>query len=149
MPESVLDANRGLQIRFGPGGMEVAMYKDTPGIYLSVTGAIVSEQVAAAAGFPVKALGQKREIQLRKETAFAAIEEEFSVVSKSEVIAEAGGFQVVSLGIGRHEIRDPTGAVLTEKPMSKKAAKLLLQKLAPTEVVPDDRAATVTETAKE
>lgn len=133
MPDGPIDLDRGVSIRITSQGMRVNMYKDEPGVYRTVTGALLSEKVAFEAGFPVQKLAEEREIQLRKATAFAAIEEEFSKVSEEKVVREAGGFQVVALGLGRHEVRDPTGATLTEKPMSSKEAFLLLKKLAPAE----------------
>ncbi len=135
MSANPIDENRGVIVRFGPGDVEVVMYKDEPGIYLTNTGALVSEKIAAAAGFPVKALGQTREIQLRKTAALAAIEDEFQSSTEEETIAEGGGFSVVSLGLGRHEVRDPNGETLTETPMSRKEAEMLLSKLAPVDPV--------------
>ncbi len=129
-----VDLNRGVTIRITAGGMRVHMYKDEPGVYRTVTGALLSEKVAFEAGFPVQELGQTREIQLRKTAAFAAIENEFDKVSEEKLIKEAGGFQVIALGLGRHEVRDPNGVTLTEAPMSRKESLLLLSKLAPADV---------------
>ena len=135
MAAKPIDENRGCIVRFGPGNVEVVMYKDEPGIYLTNTGAMVSEKIAAAAGFPVKDLAQKRDIQLRKTAALSAIEDEFQSSTEEKTIAEGGGFSVVSIGLGRHEVRDPNGVTLTEMPMSRKEAEMLLSKLAPAEPV--------------
>ena len=50
-----IDINLGCSIREHPEAGKLAMYKDTPGVYLNMFGQEVSEKVAREAGFEVDA----------------------------------------------------------------------------------------------
>ena len=48
-----------------------------------------------------------------------------------EVVQESNGFKVVSIGLGRHVVKDPDDNVLTSVPVPKEQAMLLLKALVP------------------
>lgn len=114
------------------GGMAVYMYKDEPGVYYDVHGKPVVEAIAKKAGFPTDKLAKAK----RRRDAVAALEAQFRAELDADdqeeevVLAEAGGYKVVSLPMGRAKVVDKdTGDSVTPVPMPVEAAKVLLGEL--------------------
>jgi len=136
MAQRKIDYDRGVLIRAHQAtGVEVYMYIDTPGEYLSVHGTPVTTELARQAGYPVDELGKKRELRERMKTAHANIEAELMLqAEEKKVVREKGGFRVVAFGLGRHQVLAPDDTLLTPNPIPEEQAFLLLDQLVPSPV---------------
>ena len=134
-----IDYNRGVTKRIHPSGVEVYMYNDAPGVFLNAYGNEVDEKLAGAAGYDVVRLGRDRLKQERMSQAMTAIEQELATADDIiEVeIAERKGFKIVGIGLGRFNVLDPDGGVLTPHPTSEEMAYLLLDQMAPVDAPPE------------
>jgi hypothetical protein len=132
----LIDLNRGVEIRkHRTSGMQIFMYRDTPGVYLNAFAKEVSENLAKEAGFPVQEYARKRTAKARMAKAMSAIEAELAVAEEDRpVLAERGGYKVVGLGLGRAQITDEDGNALTDEPVAQDYALKLLTELAGPEV---------------
>lgn len=117
------------------GGMAVYMYKDEPGVYYDAHGKVVPELMAQKAGFPTDKLAKAK----RRRDAVAALEAQFRAELEADdqdeavVLAEAGGYKVIALPMGRAKVVDKdTGDSVTPVPMPVEAAKVLLGELTKT-----------------
>lgn len=129
-----IDYDRGVQKRHHGSGLEIYMYVDAPGVYLNSHGTEVSEALAQQAGYPTEDLGRQRVMKERMAQATEAIAREMGIAPKEKkVVKEKGGFKVIDIGIGRHQIEDPDGAVLTPQPLPLEQATRLLEELVPTQ----------------
>jgi hypothetical protein len=128
-----IDLDRGVTLRITGDGVEVYMYKDTPGVYLNAYGTQVSEQLALRAGFDVERLAKARKRREMMKKAALMIDEELDQddVRTKKVIVERNGFTVTSIGLGRHIIEDPDGLKITERPLTKEEAVALFDELVP------------------
>lgn len=129
MPEPI-DANRGFINHKTRHGVEVFMYKDDPGIYLSASGAMVSEALAKDAGFPVVPLKKKGEMKRVLAEAHAEIEQRFQAATE-KVLKTSKDYVIVSLGEKRYVIRDSNGTQIHDNPFSHRDAMRLFEKLVP------------------
>lgn len=128
--------DRGVVMRSHPTmNMDILMYIDDPGIYFDAHGNILTDSLAEAAGFDVSDLSRKHKIKQALRKAEQQVLEEFGAVEKT-VVAEREGFTVRDIGLGRYQVHGPDGALLTNQPISKDHALVLLDNLAP----PDDKA---------
>lgn len=128
-----IDLNRGVTIRRDvQTGMEVFMYKDTPGEYLTAHGKPVPEELARRVGFPVEDLGKERRKRELMEEARIRIEREVELASSlpEDVLEERNGFQVIGIGGGNAFFRDPEGNNLTPRPIPRDMAFKLLDEMA-------------------
>lgn len=122
--------NRGIMKRSHPLGLDVYMYIDTPGEYMTAHGTPIAEEFAQAAGFPIDSLRREKIKRERMAQAKQAIEAELEVqASVREVVEEKDGFKVYSIGLGRHAVEDPAGNSLSKEPLTKEQALLLLKAL--------------------
>ena len=127
-----IDYNRGVIKRIHPTGIEVYMYRDTPGHYLNAFGSEVGAELAKAAGFDTERYGKARLRGERMGEAMKIIEAELaSGPAEPTVVEERAGFQIVDIGLGRFRLVDPDGGVLTTTPVPREMADLLLDQLAP------------------
>jgi hypothetical protein len=129
---SPIDLNRGVEIRkHRQSGMQIFMYRDTPGVYLNAFAKEIPAHLAKEAGFPVEDYSRKRLAKEKMGAAMAAIEAELATGEgeQQEILAEAGGYKVVALGLGRAKLFDTEGNALTEEPMAKDYALKLLAEL--------------------
>lgn len=131
-----IDYDRGVVIKLIKElGMEVFMYKDTPGVFLSQHGTEVSPLLAKRAGYDVDLLMRKREHARLVALATASATEKLNLSSENatkQVIAEQGGFQVVLIGGSRYVLLSPDGAELTKGiPLTEQVALELLKEVAP------------------
>ena len=139
MAEMIIDYNRGVTKRIHTSGVEIYMYKDTPGEYLNARGDPVSEELAASAGFPVEELKKAKLKRERMKTAMDTIEAEIGAAETTEVVeAERNGYKMVNIGFGRYHVRDPDNNNLTPTPVPKEVAELLLKNMGGEEEVPKD-----------
>lgn len=132
MTDRAIDYDRGVSIREDPKtGVQVFMYKDTPGVYLDVFGHEVSEELAKAASFDVENLSKARQRRERMAAAMAAIAADLPMDTDLKTVKERDGFKIVEYGMGRHRVEDPDGNTLNTIPLPKEQAFLLLDNLAP------------------
>lgn len=125
-----VDYDRGIMKRSHPVGLDVYMYLDTPGVYLTAHETPLSEEFAKQAGFDVEALRREKTKRERMAQAKLAIEQELEVQAQvHEVVEEVKGFKIVAIGLGRHVVEDPDGNTLTKEPLALEQAKLLLKAL--------------------
>ena len=142
---SNIDLNRGVTIRRQPTtGVQVFMYKDTPGVFLNAHGTEVSPEMAKSSGFDTETLLKDKLKRERMAVAMSTIEAEFSSgPAMRETVREADGFKLIAVGLGRHKVLDPDGEELHDKPLTLEEANLLLDQLthtAPVEPeVPSDK----------
>lgn len=123
-----IDLDRGVTIRIETSGVRVYMYKDTPGIYYNHGGHVISEKIAAAAGFPVDELRHMKEMRDKQSDALNAIEREFLGQPVTE-IANVEGWKIMHLGVGRHSVLDPDGNSMNTRDMTQEEALILLEQL--------------------
>ena len=137
---SNIDLNRGVTIRRQPTtGVQVFMYKDTPGVFLNAHGTEVDPDMARSAGFDTETLLKDKLKRERMAVAMSTIEAEFSSgPAMRETVREADGFKLIAVGLGRHKVLDPDGEELHSQPLTLEEANLLLDQLthtAPKEAV--------------
>lgn len=129
-----IDLNRGVRSRRDPRtGVEVYMYKDTPGEYLTAHGTPVSEEFARKVGFPVEDLGKQKRKRELMEQARVRIEHELEQAAQEpeNVLEERNGFKVIGVGsAGSALFRDPEGNNLTPHPVNRDMAFKLLDEMA-------------------
>lgn len=130
-----IDYDRGVLKRHEPkSGVEVYMYIDSPGVYLSAHGTEVNPALAQAAGFDTETLGRKRVMNERMEAAMDSIRREMAVGEvKKEVVREDKGFKIINIGMGRHYVEAPDGDRLTANPIPIEQAEVLFDQLVPKE----------------
>jgi hypothetical protein len=121
MAERKVDYDRGVIINVHPGtGMDVFMYVDAPGKYITAHSNEVSETIAREAGYDVEKLSKERTRLERKLAAAKLIDAELADDKDIEqvVVRERDGWKLVSFGVGRHNVVDPDGNVLNRSPLS-------------------------------
>lgn len=134
MPNNI-DYDRGVYIQVhNSTGVDVFMYVDEPGIYRNAYGTEVSADLAKEAGYDVERLGKERARFERRAAALDAIDKELEhedARAMKEVVAEKGGFKIIAIGLGRHQLEDPDGQTLTAAPIPLEQAQVLLNRLVP------------------
>lgn len=131
-----IDLDRGVHSRTHPAtGMDVYMYVDDPGVYLTAHGTPVPEELAVQAGFPTQEYAKKRRIKLALAAAHNKVMQELAEANQGEKIVtkERDGFRVVDLGYDRYQVLSPDGDVLNTTYLSLNHALILLDQLVPPE----------------
>lgn len=130
-----IDYDRGVMKRkHAASGVDVYMYVDAPGLYLTAHGTYVSDKFAEQAGYDVKNLALARVKKERVSQALAAIDTELAMAGpKHETVKEKGGLKVVDTGVGRFNVEDTDGNILNNVSLSKEMALKLLDNLIPEE----------------
>lgn len=130
-----IDVDRGVWIKSDPGtGIQVIMYVDEPGVFLSWHGRPVADELAASAGFDVKQLKNEKLKRERMAAAGKLIEAEFAAaLSGSQVVVERGGFKLMDLGGGRFTIRDEDNNPMSRTVLTEEQARKVFDQLAPVE----------------
>ena len=124
-----IDLNRGVTIKTHSSGVQIYMYKDTPGVYLTAHGTEAPQKLAREAGFDVEKLRRALVKKERMAQAMVAVEQEFSAPESShKVIADKDGFSVMSIGFGKHNLIDPDDNKINPRPLTKQEAMALLEK---------------------
>lgn len=129
MADRIIDYDRGALIKTHPGtGMDVFMYVDDPGKYLNAHGHAVPETIAQESGYDVEKLGKEKLRLERKKNAAALIDAELADDKDltENVVAEIDGWQLISLGLGRHNVVDPDGNILNKNHLSVEMGQKLL-----------------------
>lgn len=127
-----IDLDRGVRLSKDPRtGMEVYMYLDSPGEYLTPQGSHCPDAVAAAAGYDIESLG-KEKIKREKLAEFQRqLDVEFSGEADRTVLAERGDFKLVEVGTNGNVIITDNDKSLTALPMPRSLGEELFEKLAP------------------
>lgn len=143
MATKVIDYDRGVVINTHKEyNIEVYMYKDDPGVYLSAHGTPVSNEVAQGAGFDIEKFGRLKLKKERMNKAMQLIEKELDTIEvKKDVVEERGGLQLVDIGLDRFQVIGPDGEALNKTPLSREQGSRLLKGLAPDEAPSDTPAA--------
>lgn len=129
-----IDLDRGVLSRSDPDtGMDIFMYHDKPGVFLSAHGSEVSIELARRAGFEVDKLLRERHIKEAVKAAQDKVLAEMDEADRGErvVVAEKGDFKIIDIGYDRYQVLSPDGDVLSPKPMNKREAVILLDQLVP------------------
>lgn len=137
MTDRKIDYDQGVLINVHPGtGMDVFMYVDHPGKYLTAHNTPVPDQIAKEAGYDVERLAKEKLRMERKLQANAIIDKELSddANTNEECVNSRNGFKLVSIGMGRHLVKDPDGNTLNAHPLPKESAEKLLYAMAGDEV---------------
>lgn len=130
--ERKIDYNRGVRMRVhNSSGITVYMYKDDPGVYLNAYGDELPEEMAKACGFPVDLLAKYKLRKERMAVALETIESELSLDDDDDMhehvtLIEKEGYKLVSIGLGRHLLKDPDGELLTRKHLTEEEGKVIL-----------------------
>lgn len=135
-----IDLDRGVHQRIDLGtGMDIYMYVDTPGVYLTLHGTEVDVELARRAGFPVEEQLKKRRVQQALVAAQDRVLAELQVADQSVkvVVKEADGFKIIDIGYDRYQVLSPDDDVLTPSPLNLRSAVILLGQLVPGFVVPE------------
>jgi hypothetical protein len=123
-------------------GMEVYMYADNPGHYLSSHGNAVSEELAREAGYNTEHFAKLRMRKEKMAAASKAIEDELDIADRSgtkEVVLDRDGFKLIHYGAGRHYIEDPDGNNLTPAaPLPREAAERIFDQVVTPKPAPAD-----------
>ena len=127
---------RGVIINMDPRtGVEIFMYVDDPGVYLSAHGTPVSEGLAQSAGYDIAKFAKERKLKERLKQAHASIQKELEMESaKSDnriVVKEKSGWKVTDIGLGRHNVQDPEGNVMHKGHLTGEQALSLIEQLVP------------------
>jgi len=127
--------NGGILLRQGPGGMSIYMYNDDPGVFLNERGAVVSEAIAAQAGYDVASLAKVRRRKLAIAKAQAGVDAEYATEENSNIISERGEYRLVEVAAGHFQIHfveeDGKGSPLSGVLTHKAAEKLFLDLAGP------------------
>lgn len=117
MADRVIDYDRGVIIRLIPKlNMEVFMYVNEPGVYLSAHGKELNRAIAEEAGFDVVRYAAQRTHRERMAKASTMLADELRIGQDAGirmVVEQQDGFKIVSIGKGRHELEDEDGNILT------------------------------------
>jgi hypothetical protein len=112
-----INLDRGVLIRsVQDTGMDVYMYRDDPGVYLTAIGNEVPEKIAEQAGFNVDRFRRLRNRKLGMARAAELLDEETALAdneSQRTAVYDKDGFKVILYGLGRHIVEDPDGNNLT------------------------------------
>lgn len=133
-PGMQIDLDRGVTMTTHPSGVDIYMYKDEPGVYLSAFGRPLPEQLAKEAGMPVDVYGRARRKKELIAAAHAQIErdiEEQIQGGSRRVLVTRDGLHLVDIGLGRHIIEDADGNVLTKEHMSEEYGRRLFDQMVP------------------
>lgn len=131
--DRVIDYDRGVIINnHANTGMDVFMYVDDPGKFLTAHGNVVPDDLAKEAGYNVDKLAKDRLRIDRRKQANAAIEKELADENEVEdvLVEERAGFKLVAYGLGRHKLIDPDGNVLNAHPLTSETGARLLTAMA-------------------
>lgn len=133
MPVGNVDYDRGVLIKTHVStGMDVFMYVDESGKYLSAHSRPVSDAIAKEAGYDIEKLAKDRLKMERKAHAMSLIDDELSDDKdvKEESVHERNGYRVITTGLGRFHVLDPDNNRLTAAPVSKEIAMKLFNGMA-------------------
>lgn len=124
-----LDLDRGVTIRFHPSNrMQIAMYDDTPGAYVTQTGDFVAPELARQAGFDVERDIRRKVANERLAAARRQIEAELR--EEEEIIASAlsgkSKMDVRHIGGGQYALFSKEGKQLTKVAMTRADIELLV-----------------------
>lgn len=127
---------RGVLKNRHPNGIDIYMYLDTPGVYLTGHATPVSEKMAGEAGYDTVAYKSLRIRQTREKEFLSKLDLELAAgLSVRRVIAEKGGYKVIELSKDRHQILGPDDKPLSPMPFVLEEALNILNELSPDEEI--------------
>lgn len=129
MPAGNIDYDRGVIINTHPGtGMDIYMYVDSPGFFLTAHAKPVPDELAKQAGYDVEKLAKERLRKSRREQALTAIDKELADSRDVEetVVKAIGAWKLVHIGLGRHFVIDPEGNRINPTPLTEEIGTRLL-----------------------
>lgn len=125
-----VDADRGYHMRSHPTlGMDVFMYVDDPGVYMTAHCDPVPDDLAEAAGFPVEENRKKHQIKSALAAAQREVLDRYNE-NKHEFVVERGDFKIQDIGLGRFNVFSGK-QLLNKNPISIEEATILLDHLSP------------------
>lgn len=133
-----IDLNRGVTKRsHAATGVDVYMYKDTPGEYLDGHGNKVSLNLAKEAGFDVEQHAKLLAFKQKRDEINAKLKAEMDVaLEEDRVIAERRGYKVRFVGSGLYQVLDPSGLALNSINLPRETALKLLDEIVEPEPEP-------------
>lgn len=133
-----IDLNRGVRMSKDPvTQLEVYMYFDDPGKYLSPQGAVVPEEIAERAGFDIGNYGKARDKKSRMADFEAMLNSEYGDPATRVVIDERDGFKLVEVGtLGNVMVLDEDDKPLVLTPLPLDIGRELFDKMAPVAAKP-------------
>lgn len=150
MSERKVDYDRGVIINNHPGsGMDVYMYVDEPGHFMNAHLHRVPDEIAREAGFNTDLLAKERLRLERKAQAGKIIDQELEDEASTEevVVDTRNDFKLVTIGLGRYNVKDPEDNILNAHPLPETSAVKLFVAMAG-EVVSSEPEGTVAKGGK-
>lgn len=140
MADRAIDYDRGVLIMTHPDtGIDVFMYIDQPGVYLTAHGHPIADKIAKESGYDVEKFAREKLRNERRAKAHDLIDKELEsetdVVEKE--VEKKGGFTLVSIGLGRHHLKDAEGQQITAHALTLEQGKKLLAAMAIEEKAPE------------
>lgn len=125
--------NGGVRHRIGPGGMNIYMYNDQPGVFYNERGVRVPDSFWT--GSDLEELKKKGRRLAAMKLATEKVEEDFAGVAGVKIMREAGEYRLVEIAPNHYQIQfveeDGRGSPLTPLPMTLKQAEKVFAELAP------------------
>lgn len=131
-----IDLNRGVRMSKDPlTQLEVYMYFDDPGHYLTPQGGVVPEEVAERAGYDIKRYAQARNKKSRMADFQSMLDNEYGDAAERKVLAERDGYKLVEVGtLGNVMVLEDDDKPLVLTPLPLDIGTELFNKMAPKSV---------------
>lgn len=132
-----IDLNRGVRMsKDHVTQLEVYMYFDDPGVYLTPQGHPVPEEVARSAGFDVDVYKKAHDKKSRMADFQAMLDSEYGDAAERVVLEERDGYKLVEVGtLGNVMVIDDEDRPLVATPLPADIGRTLFNKLAPPPLV--------------
>lgn len=132
-----IDLNRGVRMSKDPiTQLEVYMYFDDPGVYLTPQGKNVPAEVAERAGYDVSALKKQHDKKSRMADFQSMLDSEYGDAAERKVLEERDGYKLVEVGtLGNVMVLDDEDKPLVLTPLPLDIGTELFDKMAPKPVV--------------
>ena len=126
-----INLNRGVSKRVHQAtGIQVVMYKDSPGVYYDTVGNPVSAELASQAGFQVSEEILQKQKNDKMAKAMKEIESEYEGNSDGDIIYQEGDLKVQCVGKDLYDvIRIELNEAVNDKPLDEKTALTLVETL--------------------
>lgn len=128
-----IDLNRGVRMSKDPiSQLEVYMYFDDPGVYLTPQGKQVPAEVAERAGYDVAALQKQHNKKARMADFQSMLDSEYGDAAERKVLEERDGYKLVEVGtLGNVMVLDDEDKPLVLTPLPLDIGTELFDKMAP------------------
>lgn len=130
--EQVLDQPRaGCIHRSTPEGITVYMFWAEPGKFFSEQGHELPEAMAKLAGYDIEEFSRQRRKYEAMSAAQLAIEEEYKITGRRNVVETRGEYSLVEIANDRYNIEFADGTRLNPAPMGRDVANRVFETVAP------------------